>query len=464
MLITYAHNTLNLIARAGGGGSGGGGGGSAGGGSGGGGLFVTLIFLGLLPVMFLAKLVRKYLTNKVAQYSIVSLAAVLITLASLFSAIGFLVAIGAFIGIPVGMTAQYPGKGMFKKNSDRVSSVMQDAAQTDSSWNKQALEDYAKDVFNLYQQCWSNNNLKPCKNNLTPRYYKHACLMVEALKQAHRTNRITDLEIIDAAITNMQDVEGKDGDSYVVGIYAEAVDDIIDTPSNQILFQDERDFTEYWVFVRQDSKWLLDQINQTTEDYSKLNKPLADFASSKGMFFSIDWGWLLLPARGQLFSSASFGASDINNHVIGFQTSKSGARLLTQIYNYTPSLEEDNPYKGYLVAQAYLPKSYGNILVREKKSFRLFGSPKGLTQVQMEWGEFNNKYEVWVTDIELATSFELLHPAFMQQLEGLPFKLNIEVVDNVLYLYSEGQSVDKNAGNYAAMLDILNEAFKQMKM
>ena len=85
-------------------------------------------------------------------------------------------------------------------------------------------------------------------------------------------------------------------------------------------------------------------------------------------------------------------------------------------------------------------------------------------KVETEWGQFNEKYEVWATVPELATSFELLHPAFMEKLEALPFELNIEVVDNVLYLYSADSSIGINDANYSVMLQIINEAFKQMKM
>jgi hypothetical protein len=55
----------------------------------------------------------------------------------------------------------------------------------------------------------------------------------------------------------------------------------------------------------------------------------------------------------------------------------------------------------------------------------------------MESVDFNAKFEVWASSIELATSFELLHPAFIQKLEELPFEVNIEVVDTTLYLYSQ---------------------------
>jgi hypothetical protein len=57
------------------------------------------------------------------------------------------------------------------------------------------------------------------------------------------------------------------------------------------------------------------------------------------------------------------------------------------------------------------------------------------------------------------TAFELLHPAYMEKLFALPFKVSIEVVDNVVYLYTRDKKAD-----YATMYAILNDAFKEMKL
>jgi hypothetical protein len=52
----------------------------------------------------------------------------------------------------------------------------------------------------------------------------------------------------------------------------------------------------------------------------------------------------------------------------------------------------------------------------------------------------------------------------MEKLEALPFEVSIEVVDNVVYLYSV-QLTEKNpAVSYQRMLEILQEAYKQMKL
>ena len=136
-----------------------------------------------------------------------------------------------------------------------------------------------------------------------------------------------------------------------------------------------------------------------------LQQGVEQFARQQNFYYSPDWGWLLLPRKGQIFSSGKFGTSDINNHCIGLYN-----HVLVQIYTYLP-----NPQKltnQYLVAQAQLPKSYGDIVVRRKK-FGQWGGKSGLQEVKTEWTDFNKKFEVLASTAEGPTSLELLHPVFM---------------------------------------------------
>lgn len=107
-----------------------------------------------------------------------------------------------------------------------------------------------------------------------------------------------------------------------------------------------------------------------------------------------------------------------------------------------------------------MPKQYGNIVVRRKKTFqRGLGN---LEKVETEWTQFNNKYEVYASAPEQVTSFELLNPTYMEQLEALPFEVNIEVVDNVIYLYTS--EIDATLEVYESMLDLTNKAFVELRL
>ncbi len=449
-----------IFSSAGGGGSGGGGGGGGSGGSGGGGIGGGLFLLGYLPMHLAGALVRKFRNNEVESvlgqgigWAIAGIYTVFLLFFSFHVSLLFIV---SAIGAPIGMAAGLYNLFGKIKQSRVTRNELNNAEQNDSVWNEQTLTDHAKDVFFKYQKDWTDYNTESMKTYLSPYYYKHAALLVYALQLAGRRDNVNSPQIIQATITKVDDSTDNSKDDFIIGFTAKANDQLIDTRDDKTIFTNNNNFSEFWRFHRFDNNWLLDGIQPATANQWSNNPALEEFASSQGFFYSLDMGWLLLPARGQLFGEGKFGVSDLNNHIIGMYKD-----CLVQIYTYNANPNANN--KTYLIAQTNVPKSYGEILVRHKSGFHPFGI-RGLTKVSMEWPDFNKKYEVFASDIERVTSFELLEPVFMEKLEALPFEVNINVVDNVVYLYAGVNSGNSNAANYQIMLDILLKAFQQMRL
>ena len=452
-----------FIAFAGGGGSGGGGGGSGGGGSGGGGGGYLIFLIGYAPMHLIGAFVRK-LKNKEAEWvggqiiGWVICAALFIGLAILgFTASGlfFIAAIGAPCGMAAGL---YNLFGKLKQNK-ATKAAIQKAEQSDSAWNETNLTEYGKKIFMQYQQDWSNFNVDSMKKYMTESYYNHAKLMMAALKIANRRDNVISPVIDNALVTSLNDEVDNSNDTVIIGFTAHADDQLMDTSTNKVLYRNKSSMTEFWRFRRSGNSWLLDGIQPSTANMWSHNQTLETFASQQGFYYSLDWGYLLLPSRGQIFGKGKFGVSDINNHIIGLYKN-----IVVQLYTYNENPNAQYGSDKFLVVQTSLPKSYGNIVVRQNKKLQL--GIRGLQKVSMEWGQFNSRYEVYATNAEQATSFELLNPLYMQKLQALNFEVNMEVVDNILYLYTaiKYDATTSNLTEYQTMLDLLKEAFEQMKM
>jgi len=433
---------LTLFGRSGGGGSSSGGGGES-----------ILVLLGYVPMHFFGAIFRKvmplWLASLIGWSVSVIYAGVWILSGISF---GVFIAVAAIVGMGAGL---YNWFDKIAKLSNIAKKKQVLALAKDSAWDMALLNKQTSDIFSKYQIDWSNNDSAAMQNYLTPYYLYHNQLMVLAIQQLGRRNLVSQPVISKIDLVDVVDSDDNTKDSFTMLISARAVDELYDLKTNTLIFSDKRPFKEYWRFIRKDSlSWLLDGITQNTEEISMRNNVIASFAKSHDYCFSVDWGWLLLPGRGQLFGSGKFGTSDINNHVIGVYNN-----TLIQLYNYVP-----NPKKysdNYIIAQVALPKSYGNIVVRKKRNSP-FSNIKGLTRITLEWGDFNKRYEVWASDMERVTSFELLNPSFMVKLQELPFEVNIEVVDNIVYLYSA--KTEALAKTYETMLAILYQAFKEMRM
>lgn len=342
-----------------------------------------------------------------------------------------------------------------KKARQLVDASLVAASSLDSAWNKNSLVAAASDVYSRYQSDWSQFNTESMKTYMTPAYLYHNQLMLAALQLAGRQNLVSDVTIQACEVIAVVDAADNNLDSFTAKITSRAKDILINRQTGEQIFANPATATEQYRFVRSGDQWLIDGIDQETADPLTRRADIETFARDNNLCYSLDWGWLLLPSRGQLFGKARFGTSDINNHVIGVYQN-----MIIQLYTYIPRPSGDGAMPGYVIAQVNLPKSYGNIVVRRKRPLNLLGV-RGLTKVSTEWGDFNKKYEVFATNAEQATSFELLNPTYMEQLEATGFEVNIEVVDNVVYLYAPEQVA--NSATYDSMLQLLQRAFKEMR-
>lgn len=439
---------LDLVARGGGGGSGGGGGGGGG-----------IALLGYVPTHLLGAFLRRKLKN--------DLGFVIMVIGTLAYALGwfFLGSLGAIIGIAalVGGPAGY--FGWFGKVSQKVRKRAQkqitQAAASDPAWDEAALTSRVESVFMAFQKDWSDFNIDSIKTYTTANYANHTALMLAAIKQRGRRNQVDNPRLLDKFPTEVDDLPGNSQDRVTYFMDATANDKLIENVNGADgqLFEDDSEFYEYWQFVRSGNSWLLDGIAQSTENKLMIRPDIKAFAEMNSMFYSPDWGWLLLPSRGQLFKGGKFGKSDINNHCIGVYHN-----LLVELYTYIPKPNSDSRDRDqYLIAQVALPKRYDSLIVEAKSSgyfIDIFDhKPKGYNKLSLEWPDFNKRYNVYATNVEQVTAFELLHPVYMEKLFALPFKVSIEVVDNVVYLYTKDKKAD-----YGTMFSILKDAFQEMRL
>ncbi|HSX35513.1 MAG TPA: DUF3137 domain-containing protein [Patescibacteria group bacterium] len=450
-MLYLPHITIGLpdiFARAGGGGS-------SGGDGGGGGIGSAIAMIGYLPTHFVTQWLYRRSDNAWVAGIVGGIVGLIVTIPCVIlnGGIGFLVGAGAVIGVYSGT---HNWLGRLQKRMKGSQHQLKVAAEADPMWQTHELQARIATVYQDYQQDWSNFNLPRMQTYLMPGYYDHARLMMIALQQMGRRNVVGDPKLLKSFVVDVIDATNNSQDSFSAYVQGRARDQLIDTTTNKVLSTDNGVFEELWWFMRDENTWKLLGIRESTEDATQKLQSLDAFARNNGMYYSLDWGRLLLPKRGQLFGHASFTRSDVNNHVIGEWNGH-----IVQLYTYIP-FKSQQQRANYLIGQIALPKSYGGIIVKRRPRFQLFNfKPRGYRKVTLEWPDFNKRYNVYATDMDKVTSFELLNPAFMAKLYDMDIKVNIEVVDNVVYLYSYVQQADHR---YNAMLIILQMAFQELRL
>jgi len=348
-LLQLAGPCVHVIARAGGGGSGGGG---AGGGGGGG--MGVIAAIGYFPAHFVTRWCRRHTSRWVAVI-VGSIVVLLVSVPMFWLGIlfGSLVFIGGVVGVHSGLNDWL---GKFRRQFATGKKRLDFAASKDPAWREDAVRQRVSDVFYSYQHDWSTCNVQHMQSYLEPHYYQHAQLMMTALQQMGRVNVVDSPRILSANPVNVIDAAIDDQDALSMAIQATANDQLIDIATSKTLYTDNSTFEEVWWFDRNGNTWDLMRIDQATANGRLYDVALGQFATSNSMFYSLDWGWLLLPQRGQLFGKASFKNSDVNNHVIGEWNGH-----IVQLYTFIPARGNA---ENYLVGQIALPKSYGGIIIK----------------------------------------------------------------------------------------------------
>jgi hypothetical protein len=345
------------------------------------------------------------------------------------------------------------------KNSQRATRSVALPDNYFGRWSIDDLKKSAENVFKTYQANWSEFQTDMMTHYMTPNYHDYAEVMMLALRQMGRANVVNHVDVTSVSIVGL--TIGEDGEVATMRaeIRGRVLDTIMDTVTGETLDFNPMDFMETYKFVVTPDMILLDGIDQPTVSQNHLMKSLEDFAAQNKMFYTPDWGRLLLPRRGLAFRKASFKVSDINNHVIG----QWGDSSVVQVYTYTanPNITVNGQARYLLIGQLSIPRSYDGIIVKPRKMFAR-RPPKEYEQYQTEWEELNSRYEMWATARDKVTSFELLNPDYMAKLYDSGLKeATLEVVDNVIYISTPTTLAPEN---YAKILELLRLAYHEMKL
>jgi hypothetical protein len=474
----------DILAIAGGGGSGGGGGGSS---SGGGGSFRSgvggsnngeanlgwFVYLGLVITLFysfkMGIKLKNYKKRNLAKGTIYPVAyyliafsiiisgllidyplELLLVLLSIFSLITFSVVF--FFNIHEFETSKKV-RSTIKK---QIKPIFYKLSENDDFYNKKNILKTTNNLFKKYQSDWSNLDIVSMKSYMSNEFYEFNTLFIEAMNLRSRTNIVN---FDHGRLFRFIDIS-EDGNTIEVTISGIVGDKLIDNRSDKILYNYKHlKFRETWVLKKRNNKLLIEDIKQSTEEETKFTKSVKEFSKLNNFKFRLDMGYLLLPNYGRLFYRGGFFASNLDNYVIGYYKD-----VLLEMYTY----EQDkyipkSKQTVFTIVQSSIPKSYGSIFIVPKNinpsANNLFGKmPDEYRQYETESNEFNNRYEVYATDLDKVTIFELLQPVYMAELIDTDLTIGIEVVDNTLYIFSS----DKNIA-YETMYDFHKKAYDEIK-
>jgi len=167
-----------------------------------------------------------------------------------------------------------------RKMIKKAKADLEKALAWDSSWNLKELEKATTKIFMKYQEAWTNKDLDYVRKDMTQSYYQKAKNIMDK-KLSWKKNILKDIRINKLTLMSVRDFPWKDWDMFAMEVDANMIDYTIDektwgfiesTLSRQkyesqseyeirAKYQWEN-FKEYYIFIRHNGKWLLNNIKQ----------------------------------------------------------------------------------------------------------------------------------------------------------------------------------------------------------
>lgn len=159
-------------------------------------------------------------------------------------------------------------------------SVMKNLSKYDGNWDYDNLMKDIKDAFYMVQIAWRERDQDLAKECMSEYLYGKHKFQIQDMKLLKEKNILENMVLLDAIPIGLQDAGGIDKDYIWVHIKARCRDYTINEETNKIIEEKSSKsdyFEEYWKFIRNEKRWVLDDIRQVDDitdlDFFRIDAP-----------------------------------------------------------------------------------------------------------------------------------------------------------------------------------------------
>lgn len=145
--------------------------------------------------------------------------------------------------------------------------LMEQLAKVDSSWDNKIFSTRMETIFYTVQEAWAQRNQEIARDCMSQSLYEQYNAKSQWMIIRHEKNILKDMKLLEAMPIDVNDFEGDSHDSIWVYIKARMVDYTIDDRTMQMISGSKSStrFEEYWKLVKENGRWVLDEIRQKNE-------------------------------------------------------------------------------------------------------------------------------------------------------------------------------------------------------
>lgn len=340
---------------------------------------------------------------------------------------------------------------IYKPYSKKNQKWLAEAATHGPLWQWEVLDRTVRETYARYTADLQSANVASMQTYMAPEMVERTKALITAMRQTGHHTVFTTQQIKTTFPENQHDgdFEGpiyNTWEKVAMAIWVQADITVIQDATGEQLSHESTDLWFTLLFEQQGNAWvLLDLVpGFSIEPGYDIER---DWAKQLGMHFLDKVTMYVWPKTWQIFSNPSSGV-EVYECYAGWQNNR-----LLQMYWVTGTEEIKSREFEYFVGEVQIPRSYEGVIISPKK---LQLTPAGYQRVEVEWAEFNQRYDMYARSGLAADVFEVLEPDVMTLLYDTVPDASIEIVGNILYVYYEGLLQSFSIEGYARMLKVLN--------
>ncbi|WP_315080972.1 Tim44-like domain-containing protein [uncultured Clostridium sp.] len=161
--------------------------------------------------------------------------------------------------------AKFVFKLILDKRKAKSISVIKKLYQNDNNWNYNDMKRDIEEAFYKVQAAWMERNQELAKEYMSDKLYNKHKLEIKEMRIKKEINILEEMTLLSDDPIGIQDFEGINKDCIWVHIKAKSKDYTVDEKNGKIVEGDADKivhFEEYWKFIRNEYRWILDEIRQ----------------------------------------------------------------------------------------------------------------------------------------------------------------------------------------------------------
>lgn len=153
-----------------------------------------------------------------------------------------------------------------KENNAEI--LINNLKNSDSSYCMNKFEERVREIFYKVQDSWNKMDMDLSKEYVSKNMYDAYKEKIELMKKQHLRNVLDNIILIEAKPLEVKHYIDNSKDTVIFYIKGNMRDYIIDTITDKVVHPkviENKDFVEYWRFIKKQDIWVLEDIKQVND-------------------------------------------------------------------------------------------------------------------------------------------------------------------------------------------------------